>query len=70
MQTISWARFLNRGKKIKIFLITAWDTIEGKANRERVQELDGVYVCDRNVEEYGNIRMFSKIVRNLKQLSK
>ena len=47
MQTISWSRYL----KIKIFLVTAWDTFESGANKERVQELDGVYVCNKDVKE-------------------
>lgn len=63
MQTINWSRFL----EMPIFLVTAWETFEGGTNRERVQELDGVYVCNKDVREYGNIKMFSKITKDLKK---
>lgn len=66
MQTITWSRYL----KIKIFLVTAWETFESGANRERVQELDGVYVCNKDVKEYGNIKLFSKITKDLEKLSR
>lgn len=66
MQTIAWSRYL----KIKIFLVTAWDTFESGTNRERVQELDGVYVCNKDVKEYGNIKLFSKITKDLEKLSR
>ncbi len=72
MQTISWSRFLKSKtssmKKIKIYLVTAWDTFEMGTNRERVQELDGVYVCNKEVSEYGKIKRFSKIGEELKRL--
>ena len=72
MQTISWSRFLkNVSQKynhLKIFLVTAWDTFESGTNRERVQELDGVYVCNEKVKEYGNIKLFSRIVDDIKEL--
>jgi len=72
MQTISWSRFLKEDslkyKKLKIFLVTAWDTFESGTNRDRVQELDGVYVCNEKVKEYGNIKLFSKIVTDIKSL--
>lgn len=63
MQTINWSRFL----EMPIFLVTAWETFESGANRERVQELDGVYVCNKDVKEYGNIKVFSKITKDLKK---
>ena len=63
MQTITWSRYL----KIKVFLVTAWDTFESGANRERAQELDGVYVCNKDVKEYGNIKLFSKITKDLEK---
>lgn len=72
MQTINWYRYLKsipqEYRKIKLFLVTAWDTFKGGANRERVQELDGVYVCNSDVTEYGNIKLFSKIAGDLKSL--
>ncbi len=72
MQTISWSRFLKndpqKTNRLKIFLVTAWDTFESGANRDRVQELDGVYVCNENVKEYGNIKLFSKIVDDINAL--
>jgi len=64
MQTISWSRYL----KIPILLVTAWETFEKGTNRERVQELDGVYACNMKVKEYGNIKLFSKIADDLKKL--
>ncbi|MEK7172949.1 MAG: BsaWI family type II restriction enzyme [Patescibacteria group bacterium] len=63
MQTITWSRYL----KIKVFLVTAWETFESGTNRERVQELDGVYVCNKDVQEYGNIKLFSKITKDLEK---
>jgi len=63
MQTITWSRYL----KIPIMLVTAWETFESGTNRERVQELDGVYVCNTKVKEYGNIKRFSKIAGDLKK---
>jgi hypothetical protein len=63
MQTITWSRYL----EIKVLLVTAWETFESGANRERVQELDGVYVCNKDVKEYGKIKIFSKIVKDLEK---
>lgn len=63
MQTITWSRYL----KIKVLLVTAWETFESGTNRERVQELDGVYVCNKDVKEYGKIKIFSKITKNLER---
>lgn len=65
MQTITWSRYL----KIPIMLVTAWETFENGANRERVQELDGVYVCNKEVKEYGNIKQFSKIIKDLEKFT-
>ena len=66
MQTISWSRYL----KIPIFLVTAWETFESGTNRERVQELDGVYVCNTKIREYGNIKRFSKIAEDLRKFAR
>jgi len=63
MQTITWSRYL----QIKVLLVTAWETFESGANRKRVQELDGVYVCNKDVKEYGKIKLFSKIVKDLEK---
>lgn len=63
MQTISWSRYL----KIPIMLVTAWEPFVSGANRERVQELAGVYVCNTNIKDYGNIKRFSKITEDLKK---
>ncbi len=63
MQTITWSRYL----KIKVLLVTAWETFESGANRERVQELEGVYVCNKDVKEYGKIKIFSKITKDLER---
>lgn len=63
MQTISWSRYL----KIPIMLVTAWETFESGTNRERVQELAGVYVCNTKVKEYGNIKRFSRIAKDLEK---
>lgn len=74
MQTISWLRYLKTApvpkhfKELKIFLVTAWETFESGTNKERVQELDGVYVCNKKVKEYGNIKLFSKIAKDLEKL--
>ncbi|PIQ86409.1 MAG: hypothetical protein COV74_04945 [Candidatus Omnitrophica bacterium CG11_big_fil_rev_8_21_14_0_20_45_26] len=69
-QTISWSRFLKSSpmKKLKIYLVIAWDVFEDGANKERAQELDGVYVCNKEVNEYGKIKRFSKIGQELKRL--
>ncbi|MBI3685643.1 hypothetical protein HY250_04520 [Candidatus Azambacteria bacterium] len=66
MQTITWSRYL----KIPIMLVTTWETFESGTNRERVQELDGVYVCNTKVKEYGNIKRFSKIADDLKKFTR
>jgi hypothetical protein len=73
MQTISWHNYLQtlpaEIQNVKLFLVTAWETFEkDNVNRERVQQLDGVYVCNPNVQEYGKIKQFSKIVDDLKNL--
>lgn len=72
MQTISWSRFLRRAPKkyrsLKLYLVTAWEQFESGANRERVQELDGVYVCHERIRRYGNIKPFSSIGDDLKTL--
>lgn len=65
MQTINWSRYL----KIPVMLVTAWETFESGANRQRVQELDGVYVCNTQVKEYGNIKKFSRIADDLKKFT-
>lgn len=63
MQTISWSRYV----KVPVFLVTAWETFRSGTNRDRVQELDGVYVCNGDVKEYGKIKQFSKIAGDLKK---
>ncbi len=73
MQTISWYSYLQTMpqeiKDIKLFLVTAWETFDkNSANRDRVQQLDGVYVCNPNVQEFGKIKLFSKIIEDLKAL--
>jgi hypothetical protein len=72
MQTISWSRFIKNAPQkynhLKIFLVTAWDTFESGTNKDRVQELDGVYVCNKEVKEYGKIKLFSRIVDDIKKL--
>lgn len=73
MQTISWFRYVKtapaRFRSMKIFLVTAWDTFESGTNRDRVQELDGVYVCNKKVKEHGRIKLFSKILTDIEKLS-
>lgn len=73
MQTINWHRYLSQLPEelriLKLYLVTAWDTFESGTNRERVQELDGVYVCNEAVKEYGNIKLFSKIIDDLNNLT-
>lgn|SRR3989338_888042 len=72
MQTINWKRYFgqlpNDIRRIKIYLVTAWETFESGANRERVQELDGIFVCNENVKEYRKIKKFSKILKELKKI--
>ncbi|MCX8069631.1 MAG: BsaWI family type II restriction enzyme [Thermodesulfovibrionales bacterium] len=73
MQTISWYNYLQtllkEIKGIKLFLVTAWETFDkNSVNRERVQQLDGVYVCNPQVQEYEKIKIFSKIIKDLKEL--
>ena len=70
MQTITWSRFLKNVPeytKMKMFLVTAWDTFDSGTNIERVQELDGIYVCNKNVKESRKIKLFSKIGTDLKE---
>lgn len=72
MQTINWGRYVKNLPKdvrhLRIYLVTAWENFRGGANRDRVQELDGVFVCNEDVLEYRKIRKFSKIIRELKRL--
>ncbi len=73
MQTISWYSYLQTMpeeiRDIKLFLVTAWETFDkNSANRDRVQQLDGVYVCNSNVQEFDKIKIFSKIIEDLKAL--
>jgi hypothetical protein len=73
MQTISWHNHLQNApievRSLKIFLVTAWETFAGdNENKYRVQQLDGVYVCNNAVHEFGKIKLFSKIIEDLKAL--
>ncbi|MCX8026946.1 MAG: BsaWI family type II restriction enzyme [Thermodesulfovibrionales bacterium] len=73
MQTISWYSYLqtmpDNLRDVKLFLVTAWETFDkSSANRDRVQQLDGVYVCNPDVREFGNIKMFCRIIEDLKAL--
>lgn len=73
MQTISWYSYLQTMpeeiRDIKLFLVTAWETFDkNSANRDRVQQLDGIYVCNPNVQEFGKIKLFSNIIEDLKAL--
>ncbi len=73
MQTINWKRYVTQlpedVRNIKLYLVTAWEIFpEGDVNRERVQELDGVYVCNTDFQQYGNIKPFSSLLEDLKLL--
>lgn len=73
MQTISWHSYLQtlpaEIRDIKLYLVTAWETFNrDSANRERVQQLDGVYACNSGVQEWGKIKVFSEILSDLKAL--
>lgn len=73
MQTISWQNHIqdrsDELKNLKLFLVTAWETFDkNNANKYRVQQLDGVYVCNPDVQEFGKIKLFSKIIDDLKAL--
>ncbi|MEK7396853.1 MAG: hypothetical protein AAB116_07930, partial [Candidatus Poribacteria bacterium] len=71
--TISWHNYLKTMPQeihdIKLFLVTAWEKFDkDSVNRNRVQQLDGVYVCNTDVIEFGNIKLFSKIIDDFKAL--
>ncbi|MCS6830159.1 MAG: BsaWI family type II restriction enzyme [bacterium] len=75
MQTINWTRYKTderlpeEVRSIKLYLVTAWETFaESDVNRERVQELDGVYVCNTKFQRYGNIKPFEEMLDDLKSL--
>jgi predicted house-cleaning noncanonical NTP pyrophosphatase (MazG superfamily) len=73
MQTISWHNYLKTMPQeihdIKLFLVTAWEKFDkDSVNRNRVQQLDGVYVCNTDVIEFGNNKLFSKIIDDFKAL--
>jgi hypothetical protein len=72
MQTINWRRYIKQlpkdVKKLKIYLVTAWEDFRSGTNRERVQELDGVFVCNEDILEYGKIKKLSKIINELKKI--
>lgn len=73
MQTINWRRYIKQLPRdvgrLRIYLVTAWEDFRSGANRDRVQELDGVFVCNESVVEYGKIKKFSKILREIKKIS-
>ena len=72
MQTINWRRYIKHLPKevsrLKIYLVTAWENFRSGTNRERVQELDGIFVCNEDVLEYGKIKKFSKILEEFKKI--
>lgn len=73
MQTINWKRFKEQlpedVRSMQWFLVTAWKTFdEGSANRQRVQELDGVYVCNANANFSGNIKPFATLINDVAAL--
>ncbi len=74
MQTISWKRYRDQLlpidlRNIKFYLVTAWEAFPtGSTNRDRVQELDGTYVCNTQVAFDENIKPFSSIVEDLRAL--
>lgn len=72
MQTITWKRYIDQlpdaFSKMKFYLVTLWETFESGTNRERVQELDGVFVCNKNIQSYGKIKPFSMIIDELKKI--
>ena len=75
MQTISWKNyFLSSNdkdiKKIKVFVVTAWETLEDNTVRKRTSVLDGVYVTNKNVKVGGNIKKFDSIYEDIKKLVK
>ena len=74
MQTINWKRYKDQLlpadiRNIKIYLVTAWEVFPaGSVNSDRVQELDGTYVCNTQANFYGNIKPFSSIIEDLRAL--
>jgi hypothetical protein len=73
LQTITWKRYMaqvpEEVRHIRVFLVTAWETFpENDINRQRIQELDGVYVCNMSVQPYGRIKPFSAIIADIKEL--
>ncbi len=75
MQTISWKNyFLSSNdkdiKNIKVFVVTAWETLEDKTDRKRTSVLDGVYVTNKNVKVGGNVKKFDSIYNDIKNLAK
>lgn len=74
MQTIVWKRYKDRRlpeelRNIRVYLVTAWEDFRtGTVNRDRVQELDGTYVCNTQAAYYGNIKPFSSLIEDLRAL--
>lgn len=74
MQTIVWKRYKDERlpeelRNIRVYLVTAWEVFQaGSVNRDRVQELDGTYVCNTRAACYGNIKPFSSIIKDLREL--
>ncbi len=73
MQTINWKRYRDQlpedVRALPIYLVTAWETFEGSsANRNRAQELDGVYVCNTEANFEGVIKPFSQLAEDLQRL--
>ncbi len=74
MQTINWKRYKDQLlpadlRYIRVYLVTAWEVFPaGSVNRDRVQELDGTYVCNTQATYHGNIKPFSSIIEDLRAL--
>lgn len=69
LQTIRWKEAMStlppELKKIKIFLVTAWEKFDNSTHRSRVHQLDGAYSCNEDVKEDTKVKKFDKLVPDL-----
>lgn len=72
LQTIRWKEAMStlpeELRKIKVYLVTAWEKFSNSTNRSRVHQLDGAYSCNEDIEEDDKVKKFDKLVDDLKKL--
>lgn len=72
MQTIRWKDSMStlddRYRKIKVYLVTAWEIFENPTHRNRAHQLDGAYSCNENIKEDSKVKKFDKLILDIAKL--